>query len=159
MNTESNHTSPRGHSRTEFVTFRIGDALIGVDICAVEEINRHIDVTPVPHAPDNVRGVINLRGEVVTVIDLRTSLGMPATELNERTRAVVVRSRGERIGLLVDSITGVVEGKSEDMSAPPANVGGIEGRFFAGVHKLREELLIVLDIDAVLSGDIVAGRT
>ncbi len=135
----------------EFVTFYVGDILIGADIRQVEEINRHVEVTVVPHAPNYVQGAINLRGAVVTVVDLRTILGLPATGITSQTRTVVVRSKGEQIGLLIDRIADVVKARTDEIDRPPANIGGVEGRFFKGVHKLDAELLIILDIDAALT--------
>ncbi len=138
----------------EFVTFFAGDLLIGVDILQAEEINRHIDVTPVPGAVECVRGVINLRGEVVTVVDLRTILGLPPTEITKRTRTVVVSSDGEQIGLLVDRIADVVRTRPDDIDPPPANAGGVDGRFFKGVLKLADELLVILDVTAAMTSDV-----
>jgi len=153
MSIATQDTSATSADEAEFVTFYVGNILIGADIRQVEEINRHVEVTVVPHAPDYVRGVINLRGAVVTVVDLRTILGLPTTELTGQTRTVVVRSKGEQIGLLIDRITDVVKARTVDIDRPPANIGGVEGRFFKGVHKLDAELLIILDIDAALAGE------
>jgi purine-binding chemotaxis protein CheW len=138
-------------AEVEFVTFLVGDLLIGVDIHHVEEINRQVDITPVPQAPPQVRGVINLRGEVVTVVDLRNVLGMGNTEIGQYTRTVVVNSHDEQIGLLVDRIADVVLARSDQIDPPPANVGGVDGRFFKGVYKLEKSLLIALDVDAVIA--------
>ena len=152
MSTASKTAPPANETaETEFVTFRVGDALMGVSIRQVEEINRHVEVTAVPHAPDYVRGVINLRGEVVTVVDLRRILGLPPAEITKQTRTVVVHSKGEHIGLLVDRIADVVKARTDEIDSPPANVGGVEGRFFKGVHKLETELLVILDVDAALT--------
>lgn len=137
-------------SEIEYVTFRVGDALVGVDICQVEEINRLVEVTSVPHAPKYIRGVINLRGDVVTVVDLRTVFGMVPVELSSQTRTVIVRSRDEQIGLLVDRIGDVVKARSDALDPPPANLGGLDGRLFKGVYKLEKELLVVLDVEAAL---------
>ena len=137
----------------EFATFYVGDLLIGTNILQVEEINRHLDLTPVPHAPVHVQGVINLRGEVVTVMDLRTILGLPRGEVTKDSRNVVVTSKGEQIGLLVDRIADVVRAATDHIDRPPANVNGVDGRFFRGVYKLDAELMVVLDIDAVLAVD------
>ncbi len=81
----------------------------------VEEINRYVDVTAVPHAPGYVRGVINLPGAVVTVVDLRTALGLPATELTKQSRTVVVHSKREHIGPLVDRIADVVRARTDEI--------------------------------------------
>lgn len=137
-------------------SFYLGEALMGIPIQQIEEINRHLAMTPVPHAPPHVRGVINLRGEVVTVIDLRTILGLAPTELTPRTRNVIVNSKGEHIGLLVDRIADVVTAGGDQVEPPPANVRGVDGRFFRGVYKLDGELLVILDVEAVVAGSHVA---
>lgn len=135
----------------ELATFSVGENLIGVDIRQVQEINRNMGITSVPHVPDTVRGVINLRGEVVTVIDLRTVLGLDSIDVSRTTRNIVLSSSGERIGLLVDSIADVVTAQSTDIVDPPGNPSGVDGRFFRGVLKLDGELLLVLDVDEVLT--------
>jgi purine-binding chemotaxis protein CheW len=134
----------------EFVTFYVGDLLIGADILQVEEINRLVEVTPVPHAPEYVRGVINLRGEVVTVVDLRTILGLGSGVIDQHTRTVVVNSRGEQVGLLVDRIADVVRASHDEINPPPADVSGVDGQYFRGVYKLDGELLVILDVDTLL---------
>lgn len=140
-------------SPVELATFYVGRLLIGADIRRVEEINRHLELTPVPHAPEVVRGVINLRGEVVTVIDLRTVLGLGETAISKSARNIVVNSKGEQIGLLVDRIADVVRARTNELERPPANVGGVEGRFFSSVYKMDSELLVVLDIETVLANE------
>jgi purine-binding chemotaxis protein CheW len=141
----------------EFVTFRVGDILMGVDIRQVEEINRRIDVTAVPHAPKYVLGVINLRGEVVTVVSLRTILLLPQSETTKQNRTVVVRSRGEQVGLFVDRIGDVIKAQTSEIDLPPANLCGFDGRLFKGVYKLDTELLVVLDVEAALVVEPQAG--
>jgi purine-binding chemotaxis protein CheW len=135
----------------EIASFYLGDALMGISIDSVEEINHHLDLTPVPHAPSCVRGVMNLRGEVVTVIDLRSVLGLEPTVTTRRTCNVVVRSAGERIGLLADRVGDVVRTERNRIDPPPANVAGTDGRFFLGVCKLPNALLLVLDTEQVLA--------
>jgi purine-binding chemotaxis protein CheW len=141
----------RSLEEVEFTTFYVGDLLIGVDIHHVDEINRQINVTPVPQAPPQVRGVINLRGEVVTVLDLGKVLGMGETQISDDSRTVVVNSGNEQIGLLVDRIADVVLVRSDQIDPSPANVNSVDGRFFKGVYKLDKTLLMVLDIDASIS--------
>ena len=143
--------SVKSAGEVEFVTFYVGNLLIGVDIHHVEEINRQVDVTPVPQTPPHVRGVINLRGEVVTVVDLREVLGMGQAEVNQCSRTVVVNSGNEEIGLLVDRVADVVLARTDHIDPPPANVSGVDGRFFKGVYKLEKTLLIVLDVDAAIA--------
>lgn len=135
----------------EIATFSVGENLIGVDIRQVQEINRNMRIASVPLVPSRVRGVINLRGEVVTVIDLRTVLGLEPIEINRSARNIVLSSGGERIGLLVDSISDVVTAPSTDIVDAPGNLSGVDGRYFRGVLKLDGELLLVLDVDEVLA--------
>jgi purine-binding chemotaxis protein CheW len=132
----------------QYVTFCAGDLLLGVPIEQVEEINRMADPTPVPHAPECVRGVINLRGEVVTVVDLRTVLGFDPLEAGRETRNVILNFNGEHVGLIVDRMADVVSAASGEIDRPPAN---IEGRFYCGVYKLESELMVLLDVENVLT--------
>lgn len=142
-----------GTDELEIATFYIGDILMGVDIQKVQEINRHVDLTPVPHAPACVRGVINLRGDVVTVLDLRTVLDLEPAELNETSRNMIAKAGDEQVGLLVDRIADVVKVTRDEIEPPPANISGIEGRFFDGVYKMKSDLLIILNAEEVLSVD------
>jgi purine-binding chemotaxis protein CheW len=147
------HTTKTGAVLTadEFATFYVDDLLMGIDIQKVQEINRYIEVTQAPHAPNFVRGVVNLRGEVVTIIDLRMILGLEPTTLTDRTRTVIVHSQGENIGLLVDRIADVIHTRGSETEPPPPNVSGVDGKFFHGVCKLEHELLIILDIEAIVA--------
>lgn len=135
----------------EYATFHVGRLLLGIDIRQTEEINRQLELTAVPHAPACVRGVVNLRGEVVTVLDLRTILGLEPQALTAASRNVVVRADSEQVGLLVDRVADVVTVSAEEMEPPPANVSGVSGRFFKGVYKLESALLVVLDVNTVLA--------
>ena len=135
----------------QFTTFQVHDLLLGIDIRQVQEINRSLRLTPVPHAPEAVRGVINLRGEVVTVLDLRRVLRLPPAEMTRSTRNVIVNSNGEQIGLLVDQVTDVVTCKASEIDPLPENLGGVDQRFFQGVFKLDEGLLVILNVAETLS--------
>ncbi|GAB4247296.1 chemotaxis protein CheW [Deferrisoma sp.] len=131
-------------------TFWIGDALCGVDIRRVQEINRQVEATPVPLAPDYVVGVMNLRGRVVTVMDPARKLGLGDTAPGEETRNVIVQSGEEPVGLLVDRVADVVEVDPAALAPPPANLGGIRGAVFLGVLRTDGALVGILDVDAVL---------
>ncbi|MEN0110174.1 MAG: chemotaxis protein CheW [Planctomycetota bacterium] len=135
----------------QFATFYVGDLLLGVDIRLVQEINRQLDITPVPNAPRHVRGVINLRGEVATVIDLRTVLGLAESDESRDTRNLIVHSQGEAIGLWVDRISDILTVADDQISDPPSNVDGIDGKFFQGVHTLEKEIVVLLDVEQVLT--------
>ena len=137
----------------EFSTFYVGGQLMGVDIRRIQEINRNLDITNVPDASECVRGVINLRGEVATVVDLSQILGIGPTEITPDSRNVIVDADGEPIGLLVSSVSDVVSAKTSAIEPPPPNVSGLDGRFFQGVYKLESELLVILDVAAVLAAE------
>ena len=113
--------------------------------------NRQLDVTPVPNAPPHVRGVINLRGEVATVIDLRTVLGLPKAEPTSATRNLIVHSEEESIGLWIDRIGDILTVGPEEIAPPPANVDGVDGRFFRGVHTMESDIVVLLDVEQVLN--------
>jgi len=135
----------------EYITCYLGDLLLGIDIHQVQEINRNIEMTPVPHAPRAVRGVINLRGEVVLVVDLREVLGLAPTALNRSNRNVIVKNGGEQIGLLVDRVADVVRANTDDLDPMPENLRGIDQRFFKAVYKLELGLLVILDVNVTLA--------
>ncbi|MCE5266913.1 MAG: chemotaxis protein CheW [Planctomycetaceae bacterium] len=153
MNATLEAAAPVRSGDVEFVTFCVGDLLLGAEICHVEEINRHVDVTPVAHSPEWVLGVVNLRGEVVTVLDLRWILGLGNNVTTATTRNVVVNAGGERIGFLVDRIADVVNASWSDIKAPPANLNGAQGRFLQGIYELDHGLLAVLNMEEVLAGN------
>ncbi len=140
-------------SAQELTIFQVADLSCGLDISDVQEINKHIDITKAYGSPDYVRGIINLRGEIVTVIDLRQKFGMPAEEINENMRIVIVESQGENIGLLVDRIDDIVLADPQLIEPPPSNVSGVTGEYFTGVLKTEKSLITILDIHNLLSLD------
>ena len=108
MSTELLEATSSLTGETQYATFYVGNLMLGVDIRKVQEINRQVDVTPVPNSPAHVRGVINLRGEVATVIDLRKVLGMEGAEESRDSRNLIVHSQDEAIGLWVDRISDIL---------------------------------------------------
>lgn len=135
----------------QLVTFRLGERLLGLPIEIVREILRVADITPVPDAPAGVRGVINLRGDVVTIVDLRIVLGLSPAVVGPYTRLVVTHSGDEVIGLLVDRVADVVTISPEEREPLPANLKADESRFFSGVFRVEDDLLVSLDLTAVLA--------
>jgi purine-binding chemotaxis protein CheW len=111
-------TVHRRTSEQQVATFYVGEILLGIDIQSIQEINRHVSTTLVPHAPREVKGVINLRGEVVTVMDLRTILDLEPIEVDLRTRNIIVQTGTERVGLLVDRVADVVTLGVGSMACP-----------------------------------------
>lgn len=143
---------PRADSRTrQFATFCLGDLLFGLPIHQVQEINRHVHVTRVPHAPTSIRGVINLRGDVVTVVNLRAVLGLAPAVETRFSRNVVIQSQGQLIGWIVDRIADILSIPEDQIAPAPANVAGVDGRFFRGVYTTTSEIVVVLDVEEVLS--------
>ena len=137
----------------EMATFYVGKALCGMDILNVQEINKLMDMTTVPQAPDYVMGILNLRGQIVTIIDLGKKLNLGGTEMNEMSRNIIVNSKDEYIGLLVSRISDVVEADLDKVEPPPANIGGVQGKFFKGVFKTKDRLIGILDVEKVLEND------
>jgi purine-binding chemotaxis protein CheW len=134
----------------ELATFYVGEALCGMDILKVQEINKLMEMTSVPQAPDYVMGILNLRGQIVTIIDLGKKLGLETTELTESSRNIIVNSKGEYVGLLVTRISDVVDANWDKVEPPPANIGGVQGRYFKGVFKTDSRLVGILDVEKVL---------
>lgn len=142
-----------GSNTVELATFYIGDALCGMDILNIQEINKHMDITNVPQAPQYVKGILNLRGQIVTVIDLGSKLGLTSTRINGKTRNIIVASKDEHIGLLVEKLGDVVETSLDQVEPAPANIGGVQGKFFKGVFKTENSLIGILDVEEVLKED------
>jgi purine-binding chemotaxis protein CheW len=134
----------------QHVTFYVGGLMMAIPINQVQEINRHLDVTRVPHGGANIRGVINLRGEVVSVIDLPRVLGFGSAEVSAKSRNVIIHHEEEQIGLIVDDIADILSILKSDVRAAPANVKGVEGRFFKGVYTTETQIAVILDVNEVL---------
>lgn len=136
----------------ELALFQIKDTIYGINTRYVQEINQNTHITVVHRAPDYVRGVINLRGEIVTVIDLRKKFLIKAVDINDEMQVVVVRYKEENIGLLVDSMLDVVSVKQEEIAPPPSNIDGATGNYFEGVYQMKEHLVAVLNLQELLQG-------
>ena len=134
----------------ELATFYLEDALFGMDILKVQEINKNMERTQVPHAPEYVMGIINLRGRIVTIIDLGRKLGLSPTRLSEENRNIIVDCQDELTGLFVDRIADVVSVDSARVLPAPSNVRGSQGRFFEGVFKTDQGLIAILNMEEVL---------
>ncbi len=132
----------------QFVTFRIEGDLLGMDVLRVREISRILDITPVPEAPAYVRGLVNLRGQALTVFDLGIRLGLPQREITEESHNVVLKHHP--VGLLVDSIGNIVQCDESEVEQGPANAGSIQEKFIEGVLKLEDELLVILNTAKLL---------
>jgi purine-binding chemotaxis protein CheW len=136
----------------QLVSFKIGDEEFGVDILKVQEINRMLEVTRVPNAPEFVDGVINLRGKVIPIIALRRRFGMERKESDKNTRIVVVELNGKIVGFVVDAVSEVLRIPRSVTEPPPPIVAGIDAEYITAVGKLEDRLLILLDLESVLTG-------
>lgn len=135
----------------QLVTFRLGKEEFSLDILQVQEIIRHMELTRVPKTPDFVDGVINLRGKVIPVLDLRKRFGLGADERTNETRIIVVEVDTKTVGLKVDAVSEVLRLPADRVEAPPEMVTGVESEYIKGVGKLDGRLLILLDVEKVLS--------
>lgn len=137
----------------QLVSFFIGDEEFGVDILYVQEINRVSQVTKVPNAPEFVNGVINLRGRVIPVIDLRLKFGMPKKEHDKNTRIIVMEVSGKTVGFIVDSVNEVLRISKNVTEPAPELALGINSEYIKAVGKLDDRLLILIDLEKILSKD------
>ena len=139
------------NSLIQLVTFKIGSEEFGVDILKVQEIIRMLAITKVPNAPGFVEGVINLRGKVIPVIDMRRRFGMADAPHDSHTRVMVMDLQGQVIGFVVDAVSEVLRIQESTVEPPPAVVAGIGSEYMRGVGKLEDRLLILLDLDKLLT--------
>lgn len=139
----------------QFCTFRLDRLLFGVPVLQVQEVIRPQQMTRVPLAPPAVRGLINLRGQIVTAVDLRQRLELPAPEREVDAMNVVIRTADGAVSFLVDEVGEVVEVADDDRETPPETLRGAARELTQGVFKLRHELLLVLDSEqaATVAGD------
>jgi purine-binding chemotaxis protein CheW len=152
----------------QYATFHLGERMFGIEIMRIREINRNLEITPVPHARDHVRGLINLRGQIVTILDLGVRLGLPRQEVGETTHNLILKTRSDLAGagaaavagapadlagFLVDAIGDVVEADETTLEPPSANVGEADVRFLSGVVRTEAGLLVLLDLREILFGE------
>jgi len=136
---------------TQVVSFKLGSEEYGVDIAQVQEINRMVSITHVPRAPHFMEGVINLRGQLIPIVDLRTRFGMPRAEHTKNTRIVVTEIGAKRVGMVVDSVSEVLRLPHDAIEPAPEMVAGVETEYIRGVGKIEDRLIILLDLSRVVS--------
>ena len=134
----------------ELLTFRVGKLLLGLDICRIKEINCRLQITRAPHALDYVLGVMNLRSDVICVLDFGRLLGLGTDSASLSTRGVIATHEGELIALAVDEIADVVTMPVSELEPLPTNFRRGDERCFQGVHVHQDELIFVLDLSEVL---------
>jgi purine-binding chemotaxis protein CheW len=140
----------------QLVSFRLAQEEYGVEITKVQEIILPGEITRVPRTPDYVKGLINLRSEVIPVVDLRRRFDLPAQESTDETRIMVVNVRGKTLGMIVDAVSEVLRVSKEQIVPPPPTVGGVGHEYLTGLAKLDDRLLILLNIDHVLTEEELA---
>lgn len=137
----------------QWVTFRLDNETYGINVMQVQEVLRYTEIAPVPGAPTYVMGIINLRGNVVTVIDTRSRFGLQSAEVTDNSRIVIIEAEKQVIGILVDSVAEVVYLRSSEIDSAP-NVGTEDSaKFIQGVSNRDNELLILVDLNKLLSDD------
>ena len=135
----------------QWVTFQLENETYGINVMQVQEVLRYTDIAPVPGAPGYVLGIINLRGNVVTVIDTRSRFGLPPSEVTENSRIVIIEADKQVVGILVDSVAEVVYLRQSEIETAP-NVGNDESaKFIQGVCNKNGELLILVELDKMMS--------
>lgn len=139
--------------QVQVVAFRIGAEEFGLDVFGVHEILRHQNPTPLPRAPHFVEGVIDVRGALVPVVDLRRRFEVPHATVDAATRIVVVEHDGERLGLVVDSVSEVMRIPETAVAAAPSYVRGIAAEFIRGIVRHEGRLVVLLDVERILSGE------
>jgi len=137
----------------QWVTFRLDGENYGINVMQVQEVLRVSEITPVPGAPSYILGIINLRGNVVTVLDTRMRFGLPPYDTDDVSRVVIVEANGNVLGILVDSVAEVVYLRASDIETAP-NVGNDESsKYIQGVYSNEGNLLILVDVNKLLSND------
>lgn len=138
---------------SQYLTFRLGDEEYGIEILKVQEIKGHSSITPIPNTPVHVKGVMNLRGTIIPVVDLRAKFSMAATEHNQFTVIIVIRVGSKVMGLVVDGVSDVLNIPTADIQATPDFGAAVDAHFISGMAKAADRLVVLLDIEKVLAGE------
>jgi purine-binding chemotaxis protein CheW len=139
--------------QVQLVTFRVGGEEFGLDVFAVHEILRYQEPTPMPRAPEFVEGVLDVRGTLVPVVDLRRRFETPEVAYDFDTRIILVDFNDERLGLVVDSVTEVLRAPETAVSPPPAYIRGLAAEFVRGIVRVGDRLVVLMDLDRILSSE------
>lgn len=137
----------------QWVTFQLEEETYGINVMQVREVLRYTEIAPVPGAPDYVLGIINLRGNVVTVIDTRSRFGLVEGEITDNTRIIVIESEHQVIGILVDSVAEVVYLRSSEIDTTPSVGTDESAKFIQGVSNRDGKLLILVDLNKLLTDE------
>jgi purine-binding chemotaxis protein CheW len=149
-------TDARGESKSDIkqlIGFFVGAEEYGLAILRVKEIIRLKEITRLPQSPQFVKGIINLRGDVIPILSLAEKFGLEAREAGQAARVIVAEIEGRLIGMMVDAVSQVLRIPADQIDPPPEMIGGLSRQFVQGVGKLGDRLVILLNIDRVLSSD------
>ncbi len=146
-------TEAADRDQLQLVSFVVGKEEFAISILSVQEINRMMKITRVPHSPEFIEGVINLRGRIIPVMDLRKRFGLEALEDTSDARIIVVDVAGRVIGFTVDRVNEVLRIDAQIVEPPPTMVSSVDTEFIQGVGKLDDRLLILLDLERLFSGE------
>ena len=141
----------RSESRSEFLTFRIGAEEYGIDILKVQEIRSYDPPTRIANAPPFIKGVINLRGVIVPIVDMRLKLGCECAEYNNLTVVIVLNLRGRMVGAVVDSVSDVLSLALNSIKSAPEIGSAVDIDFITGIASMTDRMLILLDIEGLMS--------
>lgn len=139
---------------TQYATFFCGDSLLGMDIRVVQEINRSRSLTRVPRCSSCVRGVMNLRGEVVTMLDLRTLMSLPKAEPGPQHRNLIIQCDEETFGLWVDGVADIIAIEPAQIAPPPSNLSIAQSKLIRGVFPLESRLILLVDPRELLAASM-----
>lgn len=140
----------RSEQELQLVTFRLASEEYGLPITKVQEINRLVPVTKLPQTPNFMEGIINLRGRIIPVIDLRKRFAMNISAHDDDTRIIIVEINGQVVGVTVDAVTEVIRLSTANIEPPPATVA-VDSRYIDGVGKINDRLIILLNVDNILT--------
>jgi purine-binding chemotaxis protein CheW len=135
----------------EFLTFRLGGEEYGIDILRVQEIRSYEQPTRIANAPAFVKGVVNLRGVIVPIVDLRLKLGCDNAEYNALTVVIVLNVKGRVVGAVVDSVSDVLELRRDDIKPAPEMASAVDAGFITGIGSVGDRMLILMDIEALMA--------
>ena len=152
----SQAASNQGEATSRWVTYQLENETYGIDVMQIREVLRSPEISPVPGAPHYVLGIINLRGNVVAIIDTRSRFGLPRREVDDASRIVILEAGDFVVGFLVDSVSEVAELDNSKIEPPPDTGSGDASKFISGLYNRKEGLLILIDANKLLSEDEMA---
>lgn len=148
---KKDHATPVSDALLQVVSFQLGREVFAIDILQVQEIIRMMEITQVPEAPVHVEGIINLRGKVIPVVDLRKRFNLPVKEEDQEERIIVLKRENNPVGMIVDAVSEVLRFPRETVEPAPSMVSNIDSKSIAGVAKVEDRILILLDMEKLFS--------